>query len=372
MNPPIPLFFAFSLALVGCLVTASVNRADDFSSDESETTLKARYESMFKIGVAASPFLLKGPLADHVKRQFNSLTPENCMKPEALYRGDGNYNFREADELVNFAQANGLAVRGHTLVWHSQTPRQFFCDEQGKQLGKDALYNRLEKYMTDVLTHFKGKVYCWDVVNEALADGGPILYRTESPWYKICGKEYIAEAFRLAHKIDPDIKLFYNDYNLINPVKRDRAVAMLKELKDANVPIDGVGMQAHWDIGSFNPQELQNSIDAFAALGLEVHITELDMSVYSLYHGPDNEKRNQSMAQKTYTPELASLQAEKYAEAFAVLRRNAGKVTGVTFWGASDRFTWLNHFPRPGRKDYPLLFDDDNQPKKAFYRVIEF
>lgn len=353
--------------LSALLITATFNNclAD-------EPTLKNRYEPMFKIGTAASAFQLHGTTADLVKSQFNSLTPENCMKPDALYRGDGNCDFRQADALVDFAQANGLAVRGHTLVWHSQTPKTFFLDDQNNRLDKTVLYARLEQYMTAVLTHFRGKVYCWDVVNEALADGGPGIYRVHSPWYEICGPEFIAEAFRMARRIDPEIKLFYNDYNLIDPAKRGRAVAMLKELKATGVPIDGVGLQGHWNAGSFNPQELQNSLDAFAELGLEIQITELDISVYTPYHGPDNEKRNQSMAQKPYTEDVANQLADAYEKAFAVLRRNADKISGVTFWGISDRFTWLNYFPHRGRKDYPLLFDDNGQPKKAFHRVVDF
>ncbi len=341
-------------------------------AEEPIPSLKERYKPMFKIGTAFSEYLLQAPTTEFVKQQFNSLTPENCMKPDALYRGEGKYDFQGADALVDFAQANGLAVRGHTLVWHSQTPRQFFLDEQGNRLDKTALYARLEKYMTAVLTHFKGKIYCWDVVNEALADGGEGIYRTNSPWFEICGKEFIGEAFRMAHRIDPDIKLIYNDYNLIDSAKRKRAIAMLKDLKAAGVPIDGVGMQAHWSADSFNPQDLQDSIDDFAQLGLEVQITELDLSVYSIYHGPDNEKRNQAMAPKQYTEEIAQLQAQQYARIFEVLRRNSDRVSSVTFWGVSDKFTWLNFFPCPGRKDYPLLFDSEFHPKKAFYRVMDF
>ncbi|MBQ3350487.1 MAG: endo-1,4-beta-xylanase [Thermoguttaceae bacterium] len=342
--------------------------AEDFSA---VPTLKDKFAGKFDIGCAVTPFQFRNPeLSAHIARQFNSLTAENCMKPEAIYRPDGNYSFEQADALASFAQEHGMKMRGHTLVWHSQTPQSFFQDENGQRLSKEALYQRMEEYMTKVLTHFKGKVYCWDVVNEALADWGDDVYRKHSPWYEICGEDFIAQAFRTAHKIDPNIKLFYNDYNLINPGKRARAVKMLKSLIDAGVPIDGVGMQAHWNIESFNPEELQKSIDAFTELGLEVQITELDMTTYSNYHGPDALRQNQAHQEHEYTPAIAQKQADAYAKAFDVLVKNADKITAVTFWGASDRYSWLSGFPRRGRKDYPLLFDRENNPKPAFYRVI--
>ncbi len=342
------------------------------------STLKDHFSKLFDVGTAFSPWQIQmggeagKQLTDLVVRQFSSITPENAMKPDALYRGDGQFNFREADILVQFAQEHGMKLRGHTLVWHSQTPHAFFLDSEGKPLDKEQLYARMERYMTGILEHFKGKISCWDVVNEALADGGPETYRTNSPWYKVCGKDFIAQAFRTAHKIDPEMKLYYNDYNLISPEKRARAVKMLKELKDAGVPIDGVGMQAHWDTATFDPAELQKSIDAFSELGLDVQITELDMTVYSIYHGKENEAKNRAQAGVLFTPEIERRQAEKYGQAFEVLCRNADKISCVTFWGVSDRFSWLNGFPRTDRRDFPLLFDEKYQPKGAFYEIMGY
>jgi len=321
----------------------------------------------FQIGTAVSPFQLRVPeFREHILRHFNSLTAENCMKPDAIYRNDDFCDFRQADALVEFAQENGLAVRGHTLVWHSQTPPAIDKDENGEKLTKDALYARLERYMTAVLTHFHGKVYCWDVVNEAISDFGPERYRTHSPWYEICGKEFIAEAFRMAHRIDPDLRLYYNDYGLISPEKRQKTVEMLRELLADGVPIHGVGLQAHWNIHHFSPEELQKSIDAFAELGLDVQITELDMSVYE-WRPPQQTKQEQKTPKEGLTAEQEALQAEKYSQAFQVLRNNADRISSVTFWGISDRFTWLSY--RKNRKDYPLLFDTDQQPKEAFRKI---
>ncbi|MDO4630119.1 MAG: endo-1,4-beta-xylanase [Planctomycetia bacterium] len=323
--------------------------------------LKECFTSCFAVGTAVSPHQLQGETGTFIVRHFNSLTAENCMKPEAIWRKDGKLNFSAADALVDFARKNGMAVRGHTLVWHSQTPAEFFQDENGNRLSSEALYARMDAYITEVMTHFSSSVTAWDVVNEALADGGDGIYRTQSPWYEICGEDFIAHAFRTAHRVQPDAKLYYNDYGIIFPEKRERALKMLRKLLADGVPITGVGIQAHWSIYSFSPEELQKTIDAFSELGLDVQITELDMSIY-----------NWGMKEETaLTPELEEKQAECYARVFSVLRQNADKISSVTFWGISDRFTWLNYFPVRGRADYPLLFDREMKPKKAFYRVIQ-
>ncbi|MDO5112972.1 MAG: endo-1,4-beta-xylanase [Planctomycetia bacterium] len=324
------------------------------------------FTPMFDIGVAVEPHLLNDENTPHILRHYRSLTAENCMKPNALYRPDGRGHFEPADRLVAFAKEHGLRLRGHTLVWHNQTPAGFFTDEAGNQLDKDALYARMEAYMTCVMEHFRDVVYCWDVVNEALADGGEETYRVESPWYKICGKEFLLRAFQTAHRIDPDVRLYYNDYGLLNPDKRAKAVAMLKELLATDAPIFGVGIQGHWDIHTFSPQELQKTIDAFAELGLDVQITELDMSV----HHPGNREALDGEKWE-YTSEIEARQAEVYAQVFEVLCRNADRISSVTFWGISDQYSWRNDFPKKNRPDYALPFDRNSSPKKGFYSIVE-
>jgi len=335
-------------------------------AEESEIpSLKTHFHEKFEIGAAVNPFQLRGETGKFIAYQYGSLTAENCMKPEALWRPDGSFHFEQADEVVRFTKENGLKLRGHTLVWHSQTPHEFFQDEAGNPLEKEVLYARMETYITAVMTHFGESVWCWDVVNEALADWGEDVYRTQSPWFQICGVEFIAQAFRTARKVAPTALLYYNDYGLINPQKRERAVKMLKSLKEQGVPIDGVGIQAHWNAHTFNPEELQKTIDAFVELGLQVQLTELDLSVY-----PPHFDRQKPAEKLEYTQDLSDLQAEKYAQIFEVLNRNVEKISCVTFWGISDRFTWLNHFPQRGRTDHPFLFDREGKPKPAFYRVL--
>ena len=224
--------------------------------------------------------------------------------------------------------------------------------------------------MKTVMTHFGDDVYVWDVVNEALSDSPTEFYRTKSPWYESCGRGFVEKAFRMAHAINPKAKLFYNDYNLIQPVKRDKAYRMLKELLAKGVPINGVGMQGHWAVSDVTREKIQQSIDLFSSLGIEIQITELDLTVYGNYHGVN--VSNQTKETVKFTSELANKQAESYKMIFETLLANKSKISSVNFWGLSDKHSWLNNFPIKGRKDYPLLFDDNLQPKPAFWSVVKW
>jgi endo-1,4-beta-xylanase len=220
--------------------------------------------------------------------------------------------------------------------------------------------------MTAVMNRYKDVIFCWDVVNEALSDTEGEIYRTTSRWYQICGKDFIANAFRIARSVNPDVKLIYNDYNLVNPAKLERAYMMLKELKDAGVPVDGVGLQAHWS-NDITAEMLQTAISRLSSLGLEIQVTELDVTTYTSFHGEG--ARNQVQQTQAYSTEVEDRLADSYKRFFEVLHKNADKVTSVTFWGLNDGMTWLNGFPVRGRTDYPLLFDRDMKPKKAYYSV---
>ncbi len=333
--------------------------------------LKTAYQDYFPVGVAVSMFHLRGQQAALIKTHFNSITAENAMKPANLLVKEGGYRWEQADQIARFARMNRMKLRGHTLVWHSQTPAWFFLDENGKDLDTTRLYARMKTYMTDVMEHFHDVAYCWDVVNEALSDKEDEMYRSEkSGWYRICKEKFIEKAFRYAREINPNIKLFYNDYNLTDPAKREKAYEMLKSLLAKGVPIDGVGMQAHWSMQDITEKDIQTSIDRFSSLGLEVQFTELDLTLYPPYHGDG--AKNQPTEVRPYTPELAHKQAELYRMIFEVFRKNKGKVTGVTLWGLADNYTWLDNFPVPRRKDHPLLFDEKMEPKEAFYDVVNF
>lgn len=330
--------------------------------------LKDYYKTYFPIGVAVAPRNLTGPEAEFIVRHFNSITPENAMKMGPIHPEEGRYFWQDADAIADFAQRNKLKMRGHTLCWHNQTPRWFFTDASGKQVSKDVLLARLKAHIQAVAGRYKGKIYAWDVVNEAVPDAGPDLYR-QSKFYEIIGEEYIERAFQYAREADPNAVLFYNDYNTESASKRERIYQLLKKLKDKGVPVQGVGLQGHWSIYEPTAAELEESINKFAGLGLQVQITELDVSVYPKEH---QRREKQATDRSEFTPEMADKQAAHYKMLFDVFRKHKDKITGVTFWNVSDKSSWLDNFPVPGRKDYPLLFDQNHRPKQAYREVINF
>lgn len=334
----------------------------------STAGLKDYYKSFFYMGTAVSTRSLSGGEGELIKREFNSLTPENAMKMQPIHPEENRYYWKDADSIVNFAQANGLKVRGHNLCWHEQAPDWLFKGIDGKQVTKEVLLARLKSHIFTVVKRYKGKIYAWDVVNEAIDDDSTKFLRN-SLWYQICGEDFIAKAFEYAHEADPDAILFYNDYNTERPEKRDRIYQLLKKLKDAGVPVQGVGLQGHWSIFEPSTKELTDAIDKYASLGLKVQITELDVSVYPW----EKEKRNLRPGESdVFTPELEKKQVDKYKEIFKVLRDHKDVITGVTFWNVSDKHSWLDEYPVKDRKNYPLLFDQQLQPKRAYQEVIKF
>jgi endo-1,4-beta-xylanase len=342
--------------------------ARNFHEMDSTKGLKDYYKDYFPVGISVSPRNLQGDEAHLILQQFNSLTPENVMKPGLIHPEENRFNWGPADEIVNFAQSNGLRVRGHTLCWHQQTGDWFFRDSLGKTVSKEVLLNRLRNHIFQVVGRYKGKVYAWDVVNEVIADDSTKFLR-DSPWYTICGEDFIFKAFEYAHQADPEAQLFYNDYNSERPEKRKRIFRLLKQLVNANVPITGVGLQGHWSIYEPSEKELGESIEQFSSLGLKIQITELDVSIYRW----EKFQRERTPADSDlFTPTLEQRQLEEYAMAFRVFRKYKNVVTGITFWNVSDRHTWLDSYPVKGRKNYPLLFDQRLKPKRAFGAVVNF
>ena len=375
-------FFAIVAVLIllsNCHGTGSKKSAMEI---DSTLGLKDFYKDYFPIGVAVSPRSLEGAQGEFIKKHFNSLTPENVMKPALIQPEEGKFNWAEADKIVDFAQANGMKVRGHTLCWHNQTGEWMFKDSNGNQASKELVLARLKEHITKVVSRYKGKIYAWDVVNEAIDNLDPSIGYRQTQWYKICGDEFIAKAFQWAHEADPDAVLFYNEYNTENPVKREKTYEMLKKMLDQGVPINGVGIQAHWNIGSpkhvgqlnqpgegdfiipgSSEDAIRESIDKFSSLGLAVQITELDVTIYTSKTDTLN---------LGFTPEREQRQIDFYKKAFEVFREKKDVLTGVTFWNLSDRNSWLDRrTPRRG-KAYPLLFDENMEPKKVFWEVVKF
>jgi endo-1,4-beta-xylanase len=329
--------------------------------------LKDYYKNYFPIGVAVKPSDLVNSEKSLILEHFNSITAENAMKMGPLQPGENRYAWGLADSIVGFGIANKIKVRGHCLVWHGQTPRWLFRDSLNKTISKEILLKRIQTHINTVVSRYRGKVYAWDVVNEVIADD--TSYFRKSPLYTIAGEDFVEQAFRYAHKADPKAVLFYNDYNTENPGKREKIYKMLKGLLAKGVPIHGVGLQAHWSISSPSREELEKSIEMFSSLGLQIQFTELDISVYAGRQGGQMITGEKSNGQAVFTPEMEQKQLEKYKMIFEVFRKYKKQITGVTFWNLSDKYSWLDG---RGRKNYPLLFDAELKPKKAYYEVIKF
>ncbi|NBP69850.1 MAG: endo-1,4-beta-xylanase, partial [Cytophagia bacterium] len=220
-----------------------------------------------------------------------------------------------------------------------------------------------------VVSRYKGKIYAWDVVNEAISDKQE-EYLRKSPWLEIIGEEFIAKAFEYAHEADPNALLFYNDYNEINPVKREKIIRLVTNLKASGIPIHGIGLQGHWAVNEPSAEQLDATLTAFANTGLQMQITELDISVYPKEHEARDKKA------EDYDTSFSSVKEQKqievYKTCFELFRKHKAFISSVTFWNISDRRSWLDDFPVKDRKDYPLLFDKDLKPKKAYYEVIKF
>lgn len=342
--------------------------------------LKDAFSGKFLIGTSVGTHVLRGqdPATEAlVRRHYDALTAENAMKPDALQPREGEYNFTDADRLVEIAQKSGATVVGHALVWHSQTPRWFFQGPDGQPASRELALTRMRQHIKTVVGRYKGRVKQWDVVNEAINDGPGVL--RPSPWLRAIGDDYIAEAFRAAHEADPDAVLIYNDYNIELGYKRPKALELLKKLIGQKVPVHAVGIQSHWRMDNPPLVETEESIKQFSALGLKVMFTELDMGVLpSRYQGADLSRAETLTPEQTavvnpYTQGLPSAVAEKHAEryrqAFELFLRHKEVIGRVTLWGPHDGNSWLDHFPIRGRTDHPLLFDRQLQPKPAFFAV---
>ncbi len=365
--PPILLLLVATI-LTQCTVGKKIKSADDIPKTENSKGLKDFYKNYFTMGVAVSEQSIKNEKeVALILKQFTSITPENAMKMGPIHPQENEYNWKDADAIVNFAQAHHLKVRGHNLCWHQQTPTWFFKDSVGKLVTKEVLLQRLKNHITTVVKRYKGKIYAWDVVNEAI-DDNPLNFLRNSLFYQICGEDYIAKAFEYAHAADPDAILFYNDYNTERKEKTDRIYTLLKTLKEKGVPIDGIGLQGHWSLFEPSQNELEYTLQKFASLYLKIQITEMDVSVYKW----EKEERKIMVGEEKLTSEKEQLQVEKYAMLFKVFRKFKNNITGVTFWNISDRTTWLDNYPVKGRKNYPLLFDTYLKPKKVFFEVVNF
>lgn len=383
---------------------------------ESAPSLKETFSAHFPVGTAINRSHATGGAggrrsADQVaqeialvKRQFNQITAENDMKWQLIHprEGQDGYDFAGADALVAFGLSNRMEVVGHTLVWHSQTPNWVFAGTNppppgatnpppafaagntnapgtnrfgrgpgfgrytGPRASRDELLQRMRDHIHTVVGRYKGKVKVWDVVNEALADGGPENVMRSSLWSEIIGPDFIAKAFQYAHEADPDAILRYNDYGLENPVKIQKLVTLIKSLQEQKVPIHAIGTQAHLNVSTAGFEQMDRSLTEIAKLGLPIHVTELDInSAQGGQRGTGADiAANAATTQGGLVSDADRKLADAYAGIFRAFLKHHDSVKMVTFWGVNDAVSWR-------AQGKPLLFDGDNQPKPAFEAVIK-
>ncbi|MFD2612070.1 endo-1,4-beta-xylanase [Paenibacillus gansuensis] len=342
-------------------------------------SLKEVLEPYFPVGAAIEPASVTAD-GDHqlLEKHFSSLTAENAMKAYVIHAEENAYNWAPADAIVNYAQANGMKVRGHALVYGLSTPDWFFKDgerplDPADPADVELVDRRMKQHIVDIVTRYEGMghgIYAWDVVNEALDEKQPDGIR-RNLFYTFLGASYIEKAFQYAHEADmadgtKDIKLFYNDFMETDPARKAVIIKMLKDFKQRGIPIDGMGMQTHIGLDQPTSKSLSDAIDQYAETGVEVQITELDLDIYDRYQS----------AQYQLPREADAAQGYRLKELFAMFRQKAeeGKLTGVTFWGIYDGKSWLNMeeyghgYQNAG---HPLLFDRDYKAKQAYWGIVD-
>lgn len=363
------LFLLVVLVFVGCN-NVVINQSD---------TLKDATKELFTFGAALNVDQIDGKdslAINIVKKHFNSIVAENCMKSMYMQPEEGVFFFNDADAFVQFGIENNMEIIGHTLVWHSQAPDWLFVDDEGDEVTREVLIERMRNHITTIVSRYKGKIKGWDVVNEAVLDDGSLR---ESKFYKIIGPDFIKLAFQFAHEADPDVELYYNDYGVSGVEKCDGIYDVVKDLIDNDIRIDGVGMQGHINMDSPTVEEMEASIIKLSDLAGKVMITELDLTVL-----PWPTERITAEVSLSYQldsiynpypngmPDSVSIEFnDRYADFFRMFIKNRDRIERVTLWGVADHHSWRNDWPIEGRRDYPLLFDDEYQAKPVVDEIIK-
>lgn len=333
-----------ALLLFAACSSHSPHKEPIVNADSSLRDLATRASVDF--GVAVNPTLLtrEPRYARLLARECTVLVAENHMKMKYLQPQRGIFNFSAADTLLHFAEQHRQRLRGHTLVWHFMPPDWL----ESNTWTRAELLDVMRTHITTVMRYYKGRVYAWDVVNEAVADTGGLR---SSLWFNVIGPDYLDIAFQCAHAADPDALLFYNDYGAegLN-IKSDEVYALVRGMQERGVPIHGVGLQCHWKYDDYPPlDDVVSNITRLAALGLEIHITELDLRI-------DN----------PVTPEQLERQAQAYREIVSACLR-APRCTTVITWGISDAHSWVPFFFK--NTGAALPFDEHYQPKPAYFAL---
>lgn len=348
------------------------------TNQEKQPSLKEAFSGKFLIGTAINAEQINETDTASVrviKEHFNAIVGENCMKSMWLQPKEGVFDFALADKLVEFGERNNMFMSGHVLIWHSQAPAWFFTDCNGNDVTREVMIERMRTHIQTVMEHFKGRVKEWEVVNEAIMDDGS--YR-KTKFYEIIGEDYIQLAFQFAHEADPDAELYYNDYSMALPGRREGVVAIVKKLQEAGLRIDGIGMQTHVGMDYPDLAEYEKSMEAFAALGVRIMITEMDITLLPFPDQTAGADVNVSFEyQQKMNPyaqglpdSVNTLFEKRYLDFFKIFLKHKDVISRVTLWGVNDRQSWRNNWPIPGRTDYPLLFDRQNKPKPVVSQII--
>ena len=373
--------------LAGLLFYSSCSPAQQMNtSGHTGKVLKEVYKDAFLLGTAVTPAITSGsdqPSQEIVISQFNTITVENVMKAALINPEPAGFRVGPADDFVAFGEKHKMFIVGHTLVWHNQCPAWFFTNASGKPNTKEEQIERLREHIRVVAGRYAGKVHAWDVVNEVIDNDGS--YRPTT-WVNAMGNgdTLVKYAFQFAAEFAPNTELYYNDFNAWRPEKRDGIVRLVKMLQKQGIRIDGVGMQGHWGLNYPKTKYIEDAIDAYAACGVKVMITELDVDVLPLTK--EGQIIGQGMADKQFQLEefktyldpypkqlpdsMQTLLANRYAELFGIFYKKRDKIARVTLWGVHDGMSWKNDYPIPGRINYPLLWSRDKKPKPALEAVL--
>lgn len=366
MNIAKPFFLLTTLLLI-----SSCNSIP--KKPEASVSLKKAYEKDFFIGAAIDTNQIKESdpmVSSFIAKEFNSITAENCMKSMFIHPEKDKFDFKMSDKYVVFGEKHKMFIHGHTLIWHSQLAPWLTQIKDSATMA-----NAMTNHISTIVGKYKGRINSWDVVNEALNEDGTLRKTVFLDTY---GKNYLTLAFKLAAKADPKTDLYYNDYGLCNAKKRKGAVDLVKTLQKNGAKIDGVGEQGHWNLISPSLEEIEKTILDFSALGVKVAFTELDISVlpnpWDIIGADVNQKAEASEKMNPYPivlPDSIQIQlAQRYESIFKLFLKHQDKISRVTFWGVNDGQSWLNGWPIKGRTNYPLLFDKEFKPKKAYYSVL--
>lgn len=375
-----PLLLLSSLLLAAC--------SSDPQPALKDIALKDAFADDFLVGVAVAQNIINDndtAAINLICEQFNAVSPESVLKPEYIHPAPGVWDFSQGDAYCQFAADHGMKALGHTLMWHNQTPDFFWLNPDGSVRTHEEMKTTLVEYIEKTVTHFAGKVYAWDVVNEVVAEEQG--YRSDKGWEKYFGgdmDELVSLAFKTAQRCDPNAELYYNDYNMWRQTKVDGAVHIVKMLQEQGIRIDGVGIQAHWGLNYPDTKDIETTIDRLYELGVKVMITELDIDMLPF------SKEGQMTGKAMYDPALQRAEfmrylnpyadglpadvdqqiADRYEEILRCIYNKRDKISRVTFWGLHDGVSWKNDYPIPNRTNYPLLFDRNLKKKKAFYQVV--